>query len=82
LLEVESFPAHSFDELFEGVKAIPWKRYLPRDANIHVTGKSAKSGLFSVSDCQSITKKAIVENLRASYARRFYPKRAKRSSWR
>lgn len=73
LLEVGSFPAHSFDELFEGVKAIPWKRYLPRDANIHVTGKSAKSGLFSVSDCQSITKKAIVENLRASYRTQVLP---------
>lgn len=67
LLEVGSFPAHTFDELFEGVKALPWKEYLPKDANIHVNGKSAKSKLFSVSDCQSITKKAIVENLRAAY---------------
>ena len=67
LMEVKSFTALTFDELFEGVKAIDWKNYLARDSFIHVNGKSAKSRLFSVSDCQSITKKAIVENLRATY---------------
>ncbi|MEL7610241.1 MAG: class I SAM-dependent RNA methyltransferase [Bacillota bacterium] len=67
LLEVGSFPARSFDELFEGVKGLDWKRYLGRDSFIHVNGKSAKSALFSVSDCQSITKKAIVENLKSAY---------------
>jgi len=67
LLEVGSFPAASFDELFEGVKALDWKSVLSRDSFIHVTGKSAKSALFSVSDCQSITKKAIVENLKAAW---------------
>ncbi len=73
LLVAGSFPAASFDELFEGVKALPWKQYLKRDANIHVTGKSAKSTLFSVSDCQSITKKAIVESLRQSYRTQLLP---------
>ena len=67
LLWVASFEARSFDELFEGVKAIAWKDYLHPNSNIHVNGKSAKSTLFSVSDCQSITKKAIVENLKAAY---------------
>ena len=67
LLVVGAFPAASFDELFEGTKALDWKRYLPRDANIHVNGKSAKSALFSVSDCQSIVKKAIVEKLKQAY---------------
>lgn len=67
LMEVGMFEAKTFDALFEGVKALPWKQYLTRDAFIHVNGKSAKSTLFSVSDCQSITKKAIVENLRAAY---------------
>lgn len=66
-IEAGSFEARTFDQLFEGVKAIPWRRYLPRDANIHVTGKSAKSALLSVSDCQSITKKAIVDNLKQAY---------------
>lgn len=73
LLEVASFPATSFDELFEGVKAAPWRTYLPKDAGIHVNGKSAKSGLFSVSDCQRITKKAIVESLRAAYRTTLLP---------
>ena len=67
LMEVGTFEAKTFEALFEGVKALPWKQYLARDAFIHVNGKSAKSTLFSVSDCQSITKKAIVENLRAAY---------------
>lgn len=67
LVVIGEFPATSFDMLFEGVKALDWKRVLPKDAFIHVNGKSAKSGLFSVSDCQRITKKAIVESLKASY---------------
>lgn len=67
LLEVGSFRATSFAELFDGVRALDWRPFLARDARIHVNGKSAKSGLFSVSDCQSIVKKAIVENLRAAY---------------
>ena len=67
LLEVGRFEAHTFTDLFEGVKALDWKQYLAKDAFIHVVGKSAKSDLFSVKDCQSITKKAIVENLKAAY---------------
>lgn len=66
LMVVGSFPAASFEALFEGVKAIAWKQYLNRDSFIHVNGKSAKSTLFSVSDCQSIAKKAIVENLKVA----------------
>jgi len=67
LMEVGSFEARSFDALYEGVKRIAWNEYLTPQSNIHVKGKSAKSGLFSVSDCQSITKKAIVENLKHAY---------------
>ena len=67
LMEVGSFRAVSFDELFEQTKAIDWKPYLRPQTRIHVNGKSAKSTLFSVSDCQSIVKKAIVESLKSSY---------------
>ena len=77
LAEVGTFEARTFEELFEGVKALPWKQYLARDAFIHVNGKSAKSTLFSVSDCQSITKKAIVENLRAAYHTQTLPETGK-----
>lgn len=67
LLVVSEFEADTFDKLFEGTFSIDWKPYILRDSNIHVTGKSAKSTLFSVSDCQSIVKKAIIEKLRKSY---------------
>ncbi len=67
LLVVDTFSATTFDALFEGTKAALWKPYLARNARIHVNGKSAKSTLFSVSDCQSIVKKAIVENLKRAY---------------
>lgn len=67
LMEVASFEARSFEELFQGVKAVSWRDYLKKDSFIHVNGKSAKSTLFSVSDCQRIAKKAIVENLMAAY---------------
>lgn len=64
---VGTFRATTFDELFEKTKAIDWKPYLRPSTRIHVNGKSAKSTLFSVSDCQSIVKKAIVESLKAAY---------------
>ena len=54
LMEVASFEARSFEELFQGVKAVSWRDYLKKDSFIHVNGKSAKSTLFSVSDCQRI----------------------------
>ena len=67
LMEVASFEARSFEELFQGVKSVSWRDFLKKHSFIHVNGKSAKSTLFSVSDCQSIAKKAIVENLMAAY---------------
>ncbi|MFR3684627.1 MAG: THUMP domain-containing class I SAM-dependent RNA methyltransferase [Enterococcus sp.] len=66
---VGEFDAFTFDELFEKVKAIPWEDYLPMDAEFPVAGRSIKSKLYSVPDCQSITKKAIVERLREVYHR-------------
>lgn len=66
---VGEFEAETFDGLFEQVKAIPWEDYLPMDANFPVAGKSIKSTLFSVSDCQAITKKAIVNRLSDVYHR-------------
>ncbi len=67
LMTVGFFHADTFDSLFEQTKALPWNRWLSPKTKIHVNGKSAKSTLFSVSDCQSIVKKAIVESLKASY---------------
>ena len=67
LLIVGSFEAERFDALFDGTYALNWKAFLRPDTTIHVTGKSAKSPLFSVPDCQRIVKKAIVENLKQAY---------------
>jgi len=67
LIKMGEFKATTFEELFQGVKAIPWESILPASAAFPVTGRSVRSGLFSVSDCQAITKKAIVERLKSKY---------------
>ncbi len=61
------FTARSFEELFQQTKALPWEEWLPVDARFPVTGKSVKSQLYSVPDCQAIVKKAIVERLKDNY---------------
>lgn len=66
-LKIGEFKATTFDELFEKTKALPWERFLPENAEFPVSGKSVKSKLFSVSDCQSIVKKAIVERMKKHY---------------
>lgn len=68
LLKVGSFRATTFDELFEGTKAIPWEEYIPENGKFWVTkATSIKSKLFSPSDIQSIMKKAMVERMKAKY---------------
>jgi putative N6-adenine-specific DNA methylase len=66
---IGEFKATTFDQLFEKTKALPWENYLPEDAEFPVAGKSVKSTLFSVSDCQAIVKKAIVERMKKHYKR-------------
>ncbi|QED48384.1 THUMP domain-containing class I SAM-dependent RNA methyltransferase [Cytobacillus dafuensis] len=66
-IKIGEFKATTFDELFEKTKSLPWENYLPENAEFPVTGKSVKSKLFSVSDCQAIVKKAIVERMRSHY---------------
>lgn len=68
-IRIGEFKATSFDELFEKTKALPWGDYIPENAEFPVIGKSVKSQLFSVSDCQSIVKKAVVEKLKSTYKR-------------
>ncbi len=68
LLKMGSFKAVTFDELFEGTKALPWEEYLPRDAKFWVTKATTnKSALFSGSSIQSIVKKAIVDRMKQTY---------------
>jgi putative N6-adenine-specific DNA methylase len=68
LLQVGRFHAETFDELFEGIKALPWEEYIPKDGRFWVTkASSIKSKLFSPSDIQSIAKKAMVERMKQHY---------------
>ena len=60
LLQVGTTPCETFDQLFEGTKALPWEQYIGEKDAFPVRGHSIKSALFSVPDCQSIIKKAIV----------------------
>jgi len=66
-LKLGEFPATTFEELFEATKALPWDEWIPVDGKFTVTGKSVRSGLFSVPDVQSIVKKAVVEKLKQKY---------------
>ena len=63
LLLLASYRAETFDDLFDGVYAIPWEELLPADAAFPVKGSSLNSKLSSVPACQSIIKKAIVKRL-------------------
>ena len=73
MLVLGQFPALSFEELFQGVRAIPWEDYLPRDAAFPVKGYAISSQLHAVSACQSIIKKAMVERLKAAYGLEQFP---------
>ena len=74
LLKAGSFRAETFDELFEGTKAIPWERYFPKDAKFWVAkASSIRSRLFSPSDIQSIMKKAMVERMKGAYGLTWFP---------
>lgn len=64
---VGSFEARSFEELFENTKALPWEEWIGKDDAFPVKGYSINSALFSVRDCQSIIKKAVVERLKSVY---------------
>ncbi|MGI6226581.1 MAG: THUMP domain-containing class I SAM-dependent RNA methyltransferase [Peptococcales bacterium] len=71
-LKVGEFKATSFEELFEQTKALPWADWIPENGTFPVEGKSVKSQLFSVSDCQAIVKKAIVESLKKNYKKEWF----------
>lgn len=73
LIKLAQFKATTFEELFQGVYAVEWADILSPDAFIHVVGKSVKSTLFSVPDCQSITKKAIIEKLKLKFGKEIFP---------
>lgn len=67
LIEMGCFKATDYDELFRGVQSVYWEHTIPFDGKMHVTGKSVHSKLISTRDCQSITKRAIVNAMRRKY---------------
>lgn len=69
LIKMAEFKAESFEELFQGTLAVEWGDIIPIDGFMHVTGKSIKSTLHSVPDCQSIVKKAVVKGMERKYRR-------------
>jgi len=67
LLLVGETKANTFDELFEGVRAMPWEKYIPANGAFPVKGHSLNSKLHSIPDCQKIIKKSIVERLKTGH---------------
>lgn len=73
LVRMAEFRATDFEELFQGTLAVPWEGFIPEDGKMHVTGKSVRSKLASVPDCQSIVKKAVVEAMRRRRPGAWFP---------
>lgn len=67
LILLAKFRAQTFEELFQGTKAIPWEDWIGKDGAFPVKGHSVKSALFSIPDCQRIVKKAIADRLSSVY---------------
>ncbi len=71
-IRLGSFPASTFDELFEGTKALPWENFVGKNDAFPVKGHAIKSALFSIPDCQKIVKKAVVERLSSKYGIKWF----------
>jgi len=72
LIKVAEFDATTFEDLFNQTETIDWSQYIPVNGFMHVVGKSIKSTLHSVPDCQSIVKKAIVKSMQRAYNQEWF----------
>lgn len=72
------FPARTFTELFDGTTALPWEEFIGKDDAFPVKGHAIRSALFSVPDCQSIVKKAIVDRLGSVYGKGWFAETGKK----
>lgn len=72
LLKMGEFKVLSFEDLFQQTKALPWEEWITEDGKFTVTGSSVKSKLYSVPDCQSIVKKAVVDRLKSIYQKDWF----------
>jgi len=75
LVLLGSFPADSFETLFEGTKACEWERWIGVLDAFPVKGKAVDSQLYSIPDCQKIIKKAVVERLKTKYRTAWFEER-------
>lgn len=73
LIHLGSFPAATFDQLFEGTRKLPWDRFIPPAGQFPVKGHSLNSALHSVPACQSIVKKAVATRLGKAYHQETLP---------
>ncbi len=82
LILLKTFTAETFDELFDGVFAVPFEDFIPKDGRFPVKGASLSSTLSSVPACQSIVKKAVVKRLQKGHKTEFLPERGRQFSLR
>jgi len=73
IIEIARFKATDFEDLFQGTLKISWGDIIPGDGKMHVTGKSVRSKLFSLSACQSTVKKAVIEAMKRKYGASTFP---------
>jgi len=73
LIETARFKATDFEELFQGTLKVPWENIIPNDGKMHITGKTVRSKLFSLSACQSVVKKAVIEAMKRKYSFSEFP---------
>jgi putative N6-adenine-specific DNA methylase len=73
LIEVARFKTIDFEELFQGTLKVPWEDIIPIDGKMHITGKTVRSKLFSLSACQSVVKKAVIEAMKRKYGPSEFP---------
>ena len=71
-IKLGAFRAESFEELFEGTKNLEWEMFIGKEDAFPVKGHAIKSKLFSLPDCQSIVKKAVVQRLSENYGVRWF----------
>ncbi|HYF95954.1 MAG TPA: class I SAM-dependent RNA methyltransferase [Symbiobacteriaceae bacterium] len=74
LVKLGEFPATTFEELFQGTRALPWDEWIPANGNFHINGRSHKSQLSSVPASQGVVEKAIVERLKQKHRLEWFPK--------
>ena len=78
ILVLHKFRATDFESLFQGVRAVHWEDWIPREGEFPVVGYSINSTLHSVPACQSIVKKAVVDRLSAAYGIAQFPETGRR----